>query len=72
MGATLTLVGFALAGCSAAPAPGIPTGLTVAVIQQRGDIAPGRVQLRVDNGSDETVTIAAATLAAPALASPAA
>lgn len=72
MGATLILVGVALAGCSAALPHGIPPGLTVAVIQQRGDIAPGRVQLRVDNGSNETVTIAAATLAAPALASPAA
>ncbi|MBN9210018.1 MAG: hypothetical protein BGO45_03350 [Microbacterium sp. 71-36] len=65
-------MGVALAGCSASPPPVVPPGLTVAVVQQRGDIAPGRVQLRVDNGSGEAVTIAAATLTAPALASPAA
>lgn len=72
MGATLTLVGIALAGCSADPPPGIPTGLTVAVIQQRGDIAPGRVQLRLTNGSSESLTVVAASLTSPALSEPAA
>lgn len=71
MGATLTLVGVALAGCSAAPPPA-PEGLSVSVIQQRGDIAPGRVQLRVDNGSAQALTVTGATLTWAALSAPAA
>ncbi len=72
MGATLTLVGVALAGCSADAPPALPEGLTVSVIQQRGDIAPGRVQLRVDNGSTETLVVSGATLTWAALSEPAA
>ena len=70
-GAVLTLVGVALAGCSAGAPPPIPEGLSVSVIQQRGDIAPGRVEVRVDNGSTDTLTIVGATLAWAALSEPA-
>lgn len=72
MGATLTLVGVALAGCSSNPPPLVPDGLTVSVIQQRGDIAPGRAQLRLANGSDQPITVVAATLTSAALSEPAA
>jgi hypothetical protein len=65
-------VAVALAGCSADAPPALPEGLTVSVIQQRGDIAPGRVQLRVDNGSSETITVTGATLTWAALSEPAA
>lgn len=44
----------------------------MSVIQQRGDIAPGRVQLRVDNGSAKTLIISGAMLAWAALSEPAA
>lgn len=72
MGATLTLVGVALAGCSADAPPAVPAGVSVSVIQQRGDIAPGRLQLRIDNGSAETLTVTAATLTWAGLSEPAA
>ncbi|WP_139327331.1 hypothetical protein [Microbacterium sp. RURRCA19A] len=65
-------MGVALAGCSATPPLAVPPGLTVAVVQQRGDIAPGRVQLRITNGSGESVTVLAASLASAVLAEPAA
>lgn len=42
----------------------------MSVIQQRGDIAPGRVQLRVDNDSGETLTVTGATLSGAALSKP--
>ncbi|MEL4382775.1 hypothetical protein, partial [Shewanella algae] len=44
----------------------------MSVIQQRGDIAPGRLQLRIDNGSAETLTVTAATLTWAGLSEPAA
>lgn len=71
MGATLTLLGVALAGCAAAP-PAPPVGVTVSVVQQRGDIAPGRVQLRLANRSEAAITVSAATLTSAALSGPAA
>lgn len=67
----LTVVGVALAGCAADAPPPIPDGVSVSVIQQRGDIAPGRVQLRITNGSAETLTITGATLTWAALSEPA-
>ncbi|MBT9606746.1 hypothetical protein [Microbacterium sp.] len=71
MGAALTLVGAALAGCSADPPPALPAGLTVSVVQQRGDIVPGRLQLRLTNDSDAAVIVVAATLTSAALSTPA-
>ena len=64
-------MGVALAGCAAATPPVIPDGLTVSVVQQRGDIAPGRVQLRLTNGSDQSITVVGATLTSAALSAPA-
>jgi hypothetical protein len=46
--------------------------VSVSLVQLRGDIAVGRVQLHVENASDETVTVAAASLLSPALAEAAA
>jgi hypothetical protein len=71
VGATLTLVGVALAGCSAAPPASIPAGLAVSVVQQRGDVAPGRVQVRVDNASGAPLTVVSATILSSALSRPA-
>lgn len=58
-------MGVALSSC-ASSAP--PTPVSVALVQQRGDIAPGRVQLRVTNDGDSPVVVTSATLTSPVLA----
>lgn len=63
-------MGVALAACSGISPPSPPT-LRVELVQQRGDIAAGRIQLRVTNASPSRATITAAILASPVLAGPA-
>ncbi len=50
-----------LAGCSPAEpsAPAPPEGVTVAIVQQRSDVAERMAQVRVYNGSDEAFAFAA-------------
>ncbi len=62
-------MGVALAACSASPAPS--PSFTAAVVQQRGDITAGRVQLRVTNTSGSPETFTTAALLSPALREPA-
>lgn len=59
-------MGVALAACAGAPPA--PPPLSVALVQQRGDIVSGRVQLRVTNTSDAAVTVTSAVLRSPLLA----
>ena len=63
---------LALSGCEAAgtsdtapapgsasePAPTLPAGVTVELVQLRADVAPRQAQVHITNGSDEAVTIA--------------
>lgn len=58
-------MGVALSSCASGTPP--PT-VSVALVQQRGDIAPGRVQLRVTNDGDSAVVVTSATLTSPVLA----
>lgn len=63
----------ALTGCTGpdvAPGPfgGLPEGLSVSLVQLRGDIAPGRVQLHLENGSNAAVTVSNAALSSPVFA----
>lgn len=68
-GAALTVMSAALAACSATtpPAP----SLDVALVQQRGDIAVDRIQLRVTNTSASSATLTAASFSSPVLDGPA-
>lgn len=59
-------MGVALAACAGAPPA--PPPLSVTLVQQRGDIVSGRVQLRVTNTSDAAVTVTSAVLRSPLLA----
>jgi hypothetical protein len=61
-------VGVALSSCVSVPEP--PPPVSLALVQQRGDIAPGRVQLRVTDISDGTLVITSATLSAAVLSQP--
>lgn len=54
------------------PFGGLPEGVSVSVVQLRGDIAPGRVQLHLENGSDAAVTVSSASLSSPVFAEDAA
>jgi hypothetical protein len=62
-------VGVALSACSA-PAQPAPS-LEIDLVQQRGDIAVGRVQLRVTNTSDSPATFTAASFSSPVFDGPA-
>ena len=63
---------MAMTGCTGghevAPGPfgGLPDGVSISLVQLRGDIAVDRVQLRVDNESDAAVAVTSAILAAAA------
>lgn len=67
--AALTLLSAALVACSATTSPA--PSLDVALVQQRGDIAVDRVQLRVTNTSTSSATVTAASLFSPVLEVPA-
>ncbi|MDF2664248.1 MAG: hypothetical protein K0R81_98 [Microbacterium sp.] len=67
MSAALTLVGVALSSCASSA---LPPPVSVALVQQRGDIAPGRVQLRVTNDGGSPVVVTSATLTSPVLTQP--
>ncbi|MFG6403990.1 hypothetical protein [Microbacterium sp. P04] len=55
-----------LVGC-AASAPGVvPDGLTAELVQLRGDLSVDRVQVHLENDSDEPVTVTGLTLSSPA------
>lgn len=63
-------MGAALVACSASPpqpAPPTAPSLEVALVQQRGDIAVDRVQLRVTNTSTASTTITAASFSSHVL-----
>lgn len=62
-------MGVALSAC-AAPAPATPS-LDVVLVQQRGDIAVDRVQLRVTNTSASPASLTAASFSSPVLDGPA-
>jgi hypothetical protein len=57
-------------GC-AGPEVTAPAGVSVAVQQNRGDIAVDRMQIRVENGGDQTLTVTRAALSAPRFEAPA-
>jgi hypothetical protein len=59
----------ALAGC-AEPAPALPDGVAASVKQGRLDIAARRLVVRLENGSDEPLSISRLELDAPTLAEP--
>lgn len=58
-GLALMLAGLALTGCAGAaePAPTLPAGVTVELVQLRADVAPRQAQVHVTNGSDAAITI---------------
>lgn len=62
-------MGVALSSCASTPAP--PAPVSVVLVQQRGDVAPRRAQLRVTNTSKAPVTVVSAMLESAALAQPA-
>ncbi len=62
------MVGVALASCSAPPPP---PALETVLVQQRGDIAVQRAQVRVTNTSDVPVTLVSAIVESAALTAPA-
>jgi hypothetical protein len=52
----------ALSDCSSSASPTALPGVVVRVLQYRSDIAPHQVQLEVVNGSEERITVRAASL----------
>ncbi|MET0590799.1 MAG: hypothetical protein ABWZ77_06450 [Naasia sp.] len=72
----------ALTGCTAPPPPlrspgsagaepaRLPAGITVELLQQRSDRAPGRLQIRIVNASSEDIVIESARLRGGPLSSP--
>lgn len=73
--ATAVLASLALTGCTAAeppPAPsGLPDGVTVAVTQQRSDVAERQAEVQIHNGTDGPLRIGAVSLDDPRFAAPA-
>lgn len=61
------VVALQLGGCAAHP-PSLPAGLQAELVQLRGDIAPGRVQLHLENDTGREVVLTAATLSSSAFA----
>lgn len=59
--AALVLFALALTGCASAPA-GLPDGVTASVYQNRFDYSLRQMQIKVSNGTDETITVTRATL----------
>ncbi len=60
--AALLVSALLLSGCAAQPPASLPEGVTVSVLQNRSDPARERMQIRVENGTDDVLTITAASL----------
>jgi hypothetical protein len=56
---------------AASPAPALPDGVSVAVVQLRGDVAIRQAQVQITNGSPQTVMIGDVRLEDPRLDGPA-
>lgn len=72
----LALVLALVTACSAPPAPApstptLPDGVSVAIVQLRGDVALRQAQVQVMNGSDEAVVVAGVAVEDPRFDGPA-
>lgn len=70
----MSLAVAALAGCTAtqpAPPVALPDGVTVALVQLRGDVAARQAQVQVTNGSGEAVIVAEVVVEDPRFEGPA-
>jgi hypothetical protein len=72
----LALMLALVTACSAAPAsapstPTLPDGVSVAIVQLRGDVALRQAQVQVTNGSDEAVVVAGVAVEDPRFEGPA-
>jgi hypothetical protein len=59
-------------GCAVARAPGLPDGIGVTVFQDRFDYAGRQLELKVVNGTTESITVSQATFTSTRFVSPAA
>lgn len=71
----LALMLALMTGCSAAPAPEpstptLPDGVSVAIVQLRGDVALRQAQVQVTNGSDDALVVAGVTVEDPRFEGP--
>jgi hypothetical protein len=72
----LAIVLALVTACSAPPAPApstpiLPDGVSVAIVQLRGDVALRQAQVQVTNGSDEAVVVAGVAVEDPRFDGPA-
>lgn len=72
-GLALMVAGLALSGCAGAaePAPTLPAGARVELVQLRADVAPRQAQVHVTNGSDAPITIGDVRVEDPRFEAPA-
>ncbi|AYF97995.1 hypothetical protein [Protaetiibacter intestinalis] len=57
VGGLLVAVLFGAAGCAPSPAPALPDGVQVQLVQLRSDVADRTAQVRVVNGSDADLVV---------------
>ena len=71
IGVFALVAGTALAGCSPAALTELPDGVTVAIQQNRDDYGPRRLEIVVDNGGSESITVTRAVFESPGFVAPA-
>lgn len=67
----LILAVLPLAGCAPAPISGLPNGVSVSVLQTRMDRGDRQLEIRVENLTEQVLTVTAARFASNQLAEPA-
>jgi hypothetical protein len=71
IGVFALVAGTALAGCSPAALTELPDGVTVAIQQNRDDYGPRRLEIVVDNGGSQSITVTRAVFESSGFVAPA-